>query len=323
MTRLTIASLVCILSISMSANAALDSWQGKSKESIIAFVEKTTDEDSEHYVPVPERIAVFDNDGTLWAEKPMYFQALYGIDYVKKNIADNPQWKDMPIVNDLLNDSIKGKGYGLKEFLQLVMLSHGDMNTDQFASKVGAWLASSKHPEKGMKYNEMTYQPMKELLNYLREHDYKTYIVSGGGVEFMRVWAPEAYGIPPEQIIGSTVKTEYVVSGGKPQLMRKPEIDFIDDKAGKPVNINKIIGRRPIIAVGNSDGDREMIEWTTAGDGPRLGMIIHHTDAEREWAYDKDSHVGQLVKALEQGKKEGWVIVDMKNDWKTVFGKTK
>lgn len=297
----------------------LVSWQGDSKQRIIDFVTKTTDKNSKDFIEVAERIAVFDNDGTLWAEQPMYFQALYAIDYVKKNAAKNPQWQDVKIIKDIVAGQAKGQHYGLKDVMQLVMASHADMNSEQFASQVGAWLATAKHPKTGMKYNEMTYQPMVELLAYLREHDFKTYIVSGGGVEFMRVWAPQAYGIPPEQIIGSSIKTEYVVKGGKPQIMRKAEVDFIDDKEGKPVNINKIIGRRPVIAVGNSDGDRAMIEWSTAGEGERLGIIIHHTDAQREWAYDKGSKVGGLDQAYQQAKREDWLIVDMKNDWKTVF----
>ncbi|MDQ9093177.1 HAD family hydrolase [Pseudoalteromonas haloplanktis] len=308
-----------ILLTSFNALATLESWQGESKRQIMDFVSSAVDPSNELFVPVAERIAVFDNDGTLWAEQPMYFQAIYAIDYIKKNAKDNPKWRDVPMINDILNGTAKDKQYDVKEILQMVMLSHGGMNTDQFSSQVGAWLATAKHPKTGLKYNEMIYQPMVELLTYLRENDFKTYIVSGGGVEFMRVWASDVYGIPPEQIIGSTVKTEYVVNGGKPQIMRKPEMDFLDDKAGKPVNINRIIGRKPVIAVGNSDGDREMLEWSTSGEGARLGILIHHTDSEREWAYDKDSHVGRLDQALNQAKRENWLVVDMKNDWLSVF----
>ncbi|MEL6113641.1 HAD family hydrolase [Photobacterium sp. SP02] len=307
-----------------AASAAADplpSWNDTAtKQQMMQFVEQTTDSSSAQFVPASERIATFDNDGTLWAEQPAYFQLFYAIDRVKALADKHPEWKtEEPFASILKGDMEGVKKSGMEGLMKLVMVTHANMTTEQFSQSVEQWMQTAKHPVTNKPFTDMVYQPMLELLNYLRSNGYKTYIVSGGGVEFMRSWAPQVYGIPPEQILGSSIKTEYKLIDGKPAITRLPEIDFIDDKEGKPVNIQKIIGRRPVIAFGNSDGDLAMLQWTKAGSGPRMSLLLHHTDAEREWAYDKESSIGQLDKALSVAEKEQWIVVDMKRDWKQVF----
>ena len=302
-------------------SAVMPSWSdGEAKRAIIDFVTKVTTPDSPDFVPEAERIATFDNDGNLWSEKPVYFQLLFAADRIKAMAADHPEWKDQQPFKGVLEGDLEAvAATGERGLLELVMASHAGMTTEEFETTVREWLATARHPELGRPYTELVYQPMLELLEFLRANGFQTYITSGGGIEFMRPWVEEVYGIPPEQVIGSSIKVEYQVRDGKPVLVRLPEIDFIDDKEGKPVGIHKFIGRRPIAAFGNSDGDFQMLEWTTAGDGARLGMLVHHTDAEREWAYDRDSHVGRLARGLDEAADRGWVVVDMKNDWKTIY----
>jgi phosphoserine phosphatase len=314
---------LCIANLSLPALAAdpLSSWNdGKAKQSVVAFVEKVTKEGSPDFVPAPERIATFDNDGTLWAEQPMYFQLLFALDRVKTLAPQHPEWKDKEPFASLLKGDVKGAlAGGEPAIFQIVMATHAGMTTEEFEKIVKDWIATARHPKTKKPYTEMVYQPMLDLLAYLRLNGFKTFIVSGGGAEFMRPWTEKVYGIPPEQVIGSSIKTKFEMRDGKPVLVRLPEINFIDDKAGKPVGINSQIGRRPIAAFGNSDGDLEMLQWATAGEGARLAVIIHHTDAEREWAYDRTSSVGKLDKALDEAKAKGWTVVDMKKDWKRIF----
>ena len=314
-----------ILSLGSLANAQADplpSWNDTaSRRAIVEFVGKVTQEGSPDYVPVPERIATFDNDGTLWAEQPMYFQAFFIVDRVKALAPQHPEWTTQePFASVLKGDMKTALAGGEKALLEMVMATHAGMSTAEFEQIVKDWIATARHPKTGRPFTEMIYQPMRELLAYLRANGFKTYIVSGGGIEFMRPWTEKVYGVPPEQVIGSSIKTKYEIRDGKPVLVRLPEINFIDDKEGKPIAINQHIGRRPIAAFGNSDGDLQMLQWTTAGAGPRFALIVHHTDAEREWAYDRKSHIGKLDKALDEAQARGWTVVDMKRDWKTVFG---
>jgi phosphoglycolate phosphatase-like HAD superfamily hydrolase len=279
-----------------------------------------TTPDSADFVAPDERIAVFDNDGTLWSEKPAYFQLLFAIDRIRQLAPQHPEWKTtQPFKAVLDNDMDALADSGEKGLLQLVMASHAGMTTTEFEQIVGDWLMTARHPRFRRPYTELVYQPMLELLNYLRANGFKTFIVSGGGIEFMRPWTQAVYGIPPEQVIGSSIKVQFESRNGEPVLVRLPEIDFIDDKAGKPIGIHKFIGRRPIAAFGNSDGDLQMLQWTTAGEGARFGLIVHHTDAQREWAYDRDTHVGKLDKALGEAAAQGWTVVDMKNDWRVIY----
>jgi len=263
---------------------------------------------------------VFDNDGTLWVEQPMYPQLFFALDRVKELAPQHPEWKDKEPFASLLRGDVKTalKG-GHKAILEIVMATHAGMTIDEFEQIVKDWLATAKHPKYKRPYTECVYQPMLELLAYLRGNGFKTWIVSGGGIEFMRPWTERVYGIPPEQVVGSSIKTEFELRHGKPVLMRLPEVNFIDDKAGKPVGINQHIGRRPVAAFGNSDGDFQMLEWTTAGSGPRFGMIVHHDDAKREWAYDRKSSIGKLDRGLDEAPKRGWVVVSMQRDWKAIF----
>ena len=320
------SSILLILLFPLAAMSAeqskpLPSWnEGAARSAIIAFVGSVTDEKSDNYISPAARIATFDNDGTLWAEQPMYFQAIFAMDRVKELAADNPQWKtEEPFASVLRGDPKSALAGGEEALLKMIMATHAGVTTEEFEQEVTRWLDQARHPTTGMRYNAMVYQPMLELLTYLRANGFSTYIASGGGIEFMRPWVESVYGIPPEQVIGSSIKTQYEVRNGKPVLVRLPEINFIDDKVGKPVGINQHIGRRPVIAVGNSDGDFEMLEWSTAGEGPRLGILVHHTDAEREWAYDRDSHIGKLVRGLDEAPARGWTVVDMKKDWKVIF----
>ncbi len=319
-------ALSLILAIVMSGGTGqaaepLPSWQdGNAKAAIIDFVEQVTQEGGPQYVPSADRIAVFDNDGTLWSEKPVYFQLLFAIDRIKALAAKNPDWKDRQPFKAVLENDVEALAKsGKKGIAEIVMASHAGMSTEAFEKIATDWIATARHPKTGKPYTEMVFQPMQELLQYLRDHGFKTYIVSGGGIEFMRPWVEKVYGIPPEQVVGSKIKVEYKVVDGKPILLRLPELDFVDDKAGKPVGIHQHIGIRPIAAFGNSDGDFEMLEWVTSGAGLRLGMLVHHDDAAREAAYDRDSHVGRLSRGLDEGPGRGWVITSMKNDWKCVF----
>lgn len=316
-----LAGLLGLATTASWAADALPSWNdGNAKQSIVEFVKRVTAKTGKDFVPPGERIGVFDNDGTLWAEQPLYFQLAFALDRVKAMAPQHPEWKEKEPFASLLNGDLKGAlAGGERAILEILMATHAGMTTEEFERIVRGWIASAKHPKTGRRYNEMVYQPMVEVLRYLRANGFKTYIVSGGGVEFMRPWVAEAYGIPPEQVVGSTIKTRFEMRDGRPVIMRLPEVDFIDDKAGKPVAINKFIGRRPILAFGNSDGDLEMLQWTAAGSGPRFMGIVHHTDPEREWAYDRQSHIGRLDKALDEAKSRSWTVVDMKRDWKGIY----
>ena len=299
----------------------LRSWNdGGSKKGIVAFVDRVTREGGPDFVPVPARIAVFDNDGTLWSEQPIYFQLAFAFDRVKALAPQHPDWKDRQPFKGVLEGDLKAvAASGEKGLLELMAVTHVGNTTAEFETIVTNWITSARHPKSNRPYTEMVFQPMLELLAYLRGNGFKTFIVSGGGVEFMRPWTERVYGIPPEQVVGSRAKVKYEVRNGVPVLARLAEVDLVDDKAGKPVGIHQVIGRRPIAAFGNSDGDFEMLEWTTSGAGPRLGVIVHHTDAGREWAYDRTSHIGQLVRGLDEAPKRGWVVVDMKQDWNAIY----
>ena len=305
----------------VQASEPLASWNDvASKAAVIDFVEAVTQQGGPDYVVPSERIAVFDNDGTLWSEKPIYFQLLFAIDRVKALAPEHPEWKTtQPFKAVLDNDMDALADAGEKGLLELVMATHAGMTTGEFSTTVTDWLATARHPRFKRPYTELVYQPMLELLAYLRDNGFKTFIVSGGGIEFMRPWVEAVYGIPPEQVVGSSIKTKFEMRDGKPVLVRLPEINFIDDKEGKPVGINQHIGRRPIAAFGNSDGDLQMLQWTVAEEGKRLAVIVHHTDDVREYAYDKDSHVGRLDKALAEANGNGWTVIDMKNDWKVIY----
>jgi phosphoglycolate phosphatase-like HAD superfamily hydrolase len=313
--------LFALSSLSATAADPLPSWNdGATKDRIVAFVEAVTREGGKDFVPPDDRIAVFDNDGTLWSEQPLYFQLAFALDRVKALAPQHPEWKTIEPFKSVLAGDMKGvAASGHKGVAQIVAASHAGNTSEEFEQIVKDWVETARHPKFKRRYDELVYQPMLELLEYLRANGFKTYIVSGGGVEFMRAFAERVYGIPPEQVIGSSIKTEYQVRDGKPVIARLPEIDFIDDKEGKPVGIHKFIGRRPVMAFGNSDGDFQMLEWTTSGDGLRLGAIVHHTDAEREYAYDRDSKVGQLVRGLDEAGQRGWLVIDMKKDWKTIY----
>jgi len=299
----------------------LASWaDGASKARIVSFVQGVTDPTGKTYVPPAERIAVFDNDGTLWTEQPMYFQLAFILDRVHALAPQHPEWKTTePFKSVLAGDMAGVAAAGEHGLLELMAATHAGMTSEEFARIVADWLATARHPRFKRPYDELTFAPMRELLDYLRANGFKTYIVSGGGLEFVRVFAERVYGVPPEQVIGSSIKTKYEVRDGKPVIVRLPEIEFIDDKAGKPVGIQKFIGRRPILAFGNSDGDFEMLEYTTSGPGPRLGLLVHHDDGEREYAYDRKSSVGRLERGLDEAAQRGWVVVSMKDDWRTVY----
>ncbi|WP_142115648.1 HAD family hydrolase [Bosea sp. AK1] len=327
MLRRTVLALLAAGLSSLGAPAfaqtePLPSWNdGKAKQAILDFVGKVTQEGGPDFVPPERRIATFDNDGTLWAEQPVYFQLQFALDEIRRLAAEKPELKGKEPYRSVLARDLKAlsadHGKGL---LQAMMTTHTGMTTDAFANIVGNWLDTARHPTKQRRYDEMVYQPQVELLRFLRSQGFKTFIVSGGGVEFMRVFAEKTYGIPPEQVVGSSgVVTYRLDASGRPDLFKQAKAEFIDDGPGKPVGINRFIGRRPILAFGNSDGDLQMLQYTAAGNGPRLALIVHHTDAEREWAYDRNSPIGKLDKALDEGRAKGWTIVDMKADWKTVF----
>ena len=310
-----------LASVTAFAQDPLASWgETPPKKAITTFVERVTKTGGPDFVALPERIAVFDNDGALWSEQPMYFQLAFALERVKALAPQHPEWKEQePFKSALAGDFKTLAAGGEHALLELVMATHAGMTTVEFEKIVTDWITTARHPTTGRLYTEMVYQPMLELLAYLRANGFKTFIVSGGGVEFMRPWAERVYGIPPEQVIGSSIKTKYELRDGKPVIVRTPELDFIDDKEGKPLGIQKFIGRRPIAAFGNSDGDFQMLEWTTSGVGARLGVLVHHTDAEREFAYDRKSPIGKLDKALDEAPKRGWVVVSMKDDWTKVF----
>jgi phosphoserine phosphatase len=322
-TTMTMRACLFLLVITQAhaQTGPLPSWNdGNAKQSIVEFVKRVTTKGAKDFVQPAERIAVFDNDGTLWAEQPIYFQLAFALDRVKALAPRHPEWQDKEPFASLIKGDVKGAlAGGEKALVEIVMATHAGTTTEEFEKIVRDWLTTAKHPKTGRPYNEMIYQPMVELLRYLRANGFKTYIVSGGGVEFMRPWVEKAYGIPPEQVVGSTIKTKFEMRDGKPAILRLAEIDFVDDKAGKPVAINKFIGRRPIFAFGNSDGDHEMLLWTAAGRGARFMGIVHHTDAEREWSYDRTSSIGKLDKALDDAKAGGWTVMDMKKDWKRIF----
>ena len=299
----------------------LPSWNdGEAKQSIFDFVVRVTDTASPDFVAEPERIAVFDNDGTLWSEQPMYFQVVFTVDRVRALASEHSEWATQQPFQAVLEDDTQTLvAAGEHGLLELGMATHAGMTTEEFETVVTEWLATARHPTTGRPYTEMVFQPMLELLDYLRANGFKTFIVSGGGIEFMRPWTEAVYGIPPEQVVGSSVKTAYEVRDGVPVIARLPEMNFIDDKQGKPLGINSHIGRRPIAAFGNSDGDFQMLEWTTAGSGARLGVFVHHTDGEREWAYDRESHIGRLDRGLDEADARGWIVVNMRDDWRRIF----
>ncbi|WP_120499806.1 HAD family phosphatase [Roseovarius sp. EL26] len=320
MKKLFSVGMSLVLLPAIASTDPLPSWEGDSETQIVEFVQSVTDPNSEDYVIPSDRIAVFDNDGTLWGEQPAYFQLIYAVDQVAKMADADPSI----LTSDALKAAAAGDyqslmATGKEGVIEVLKITHSGMTVDSFQEAVADWLATATHPKTGLPYDQMTYQPMVELLRYLRDEGFKTYIVSGGGVHFMRVFTQEAYGIPTEQVIGTYTETEYQVTDGVPQIVKAPAIGFVDDKEGKPINIERIIGKRPIIAGGNSDGDFAMLEWSTAGEGPRLGILVHHTDSEREWAYDREGHIGVLNRGLDEAAERGWVLVDMANDWSRVF----
>ena len=317
---LALAAALAWAQVALAADP-LPSWNdGAAKHSVVAFVERVTRPGSADFVPIDERIAVFDNDGTLWSEQPLYFQLAFAFDRVKALSPQHPEWKTVEPFKSLLAGDMKAvAASGEKGLVQIIMASHAGMTTDEFEKTVRDWFATARHPRSKRLYTEMVFQPMLEVLSYLRANGFKTYIVSGGGVEFMRPMTERVYGIPPEQVIGSRIKTHFEKRGDTSVLVREPAADFVDDGPGKPVGINAVIGRRPLMAFGNSDGDLQMLEWTAGGPGARFALIVHHTDAAREWAYDHPSPIGQLDKALTEGRTRGWTIVDMKQDWKRIY----
>ena len=305
----------------VAAGGPLASWNdGPSKRSIVEFVRRVTTEGGPDFVPVPQRVATFDNDGTLWAEQPLPFQALFALDRVRALEPGHPDWKQtQPFKAALERDMPTLAAGGLQTANELIMATHAGMTTDEFHQIVADWIATARHPRFNRPYTDLAYQPMLELLAYLRANGFRTYIVTGGGGDFVRVFSERVYGIPPEQVIGSSIVTSFAVRDGRPVLIREPKMDFVDDKEGKPVGIHKFIGRRPIAAFGNSDGDLAMLEWATEGPGRRFGMLVHHDDAAREFAYDRNSPGGSLDRGLDEARTRGWTLVDMKNEWKHVF----
>ena len=314
------APLLFVANQARAADDGLPSWNdGATKSAILKFIADVTTE-GPNFVAEPERIAVFDNDGTLWAEQPMYVQMFFVIDRVKALAPNHPEWANTEPFKSVLAGDLKGVlASGEKGLLDLVGATHAGMTEEEFEKIVKDWIATAKHPKTGKLFTDMTYKPMKELLALLRTKGFKTFIVSGGGVEFMRPWTEAAYGIPPEQVVGSSIKLSYEIKDGKPVIMRLPQLDFYDDKEAKPLGIQKHIGRRPIAAFGNSDGDFQMLEWTTSAPGQRFGAFVHHDDAEREWAYDRNSRIGTLKRGLDEAAKRGWTLISMKDDWATIF----
>lgn len=321
MVRFCSSAIALIATAGIASADPLPSWSDtEARERIIEFVEAVTEPGGADYVTPAARVAVFDNDGTLWGEQPVYFQLIYAVEAVQKAVSTDPGFANSDALKAAAAGDYAALAQGGEEaILEVVTATHSGMSVDEFQSNVAEWIDTARHPETGLPYDQMTYQPMVELLSYLRDEGFKTYIVSGGGLHFMRVFAEAAYGIPPEQVLGTYTETTYSVEKGEPVISKAPAVAFVDDKAGKPVNIERTIGRRPIFAAGNSDGDFAMIEWTTAGDGPRFGLIVHHTDGEREVAYDCDSHIGRLCDGLQKGPDMGWLIVDVANDWDRLY----
>jgi len=320
--RRAIVLLTAAVLWSTSAQAAdLPSWNdGPAKAAIIDFVEGVAADGGSRFVPPQDRIAVFDNDGTLWSEQPAYFQFLFALDKAKRLAAADPAWASTPALKAAAAGDMKAvMAGGEKALLEIVGATHSGMTVEAFTAEVADWIAAAKHPQSGRAYTEMVFQPMVELLDYLRAHDFEVYIVSGGGVDFMRAFAERAYGVPPQNVIGSLGAARFEIVDGVPQVLKDPGIAFIDDKGGKPVGILRHIGKRPIFVGGNSDGDLAMAQWSTAGDGPRFALFVHHTDAEREFAYDRESHVGNFDKALDEAQEMGWTVVDMAKDWSAVW----
>lgn len=313
--------LSLLLCVGTAGAEPLPSWNdGQAKDAIVGFVTAVTDPGGADFVPAAERIAVFDNDGTLWVEQPMYTQLAFVLDRLQDLAPEHPQWRDQqPFKAALDGDKAALVKAGKEGLMRLLMATHAGMTTEEFATLATDWITSARHPRFERPYTELVYQPMLELLDHLRANGFETYIVSGGGIAFMRPWTERVYGIPPQQVVGSQIALAYEVRDGGPVIIRKPEIAFIDDKAGKPVGIQRHIGRRPILAFGNSDGDYQMLEWATAGPGRRLGLILHHDDAEREYAYDRDSHMGRLDQGLDDADSKGWQLVSMQDDWRRVF----
>jgi len=315
------ASLISLAPTVARGAEPLPSWNdSESRQAILRFVGRVTTAGSPDFVPVPERIAVFDNDGTLWSEQPVYNQAAFIFDRVKALAPEHPEWTAKDPFASILKGDLKGAlASGEQGLVELVTATHSGMTTDEFSATVDRWIRTARHPTTQRLYTEMVYQPMLELLDYLRANGFKTFIVSGGGTDFMRPWVERVYGIPPEQTVGTTADLKFEMQDGKPRLRKLPTVDHVDDKAGKPVGIHRHIGRRPIAAFGNSDGDLQMLQWTCAGAGARFCLYLHHTDAEREWAYDRESHVGRLDQGLDEAAASGWTVVDMKRDWKRIF----
>jgi phosphoglycolate phosphatase-like HAD superfamily hydrolase len=325
--RIVLLAMLAVGGLALGGTAAsaqadpLPSWNdGAVKRSIVDFVARTTGQGGD-VVPAAERIATFDNDGTLWCEQPVYFQLAFAFDEIKRLAPRHPEWKTTQPFQAVLDDDMQAlAASGEKGLMEIIAATHSGMTTDEFSRIVTDWLATARHPRFKRPYTDLVYRPMQELLAYLRANGFKTFIVSGGGIDFMRPWTEKIYGIPPEQVVGSSDVTKFQIGpDGKPELMKEPKVEFIDDGPGKPVGIHRFIGRRPVLAFGNSDGDLEMLEWTAAGAGARFMGIVHHTDAEREYAYDRQSHIGKLDKALDMAEVKGWTVVDMKRDWKTVF----
>jgi phosphoglycolate phosphatase-like HAD superfamily hydrolase len=325
--RVFLAVLLCVgiygsIGSAVSQINALPSWNdGAAKTAIIDFVKRTTTEGSADFVPGPQRIATFDNDGTLWTEQPIYFQIAFAMDQVKALAPQHPEWRtEQPFKAVLENDMEALAAAGEKGLLQIVAATHTGMTVAEFENTVRQWIETAHHPRFNRPYTDLVYQPMLELLTYMRANGFKTFIVSGGGIEFMRPWVEKVYGIPPEQVVGSSGVVKFRLKpDGKPELVKEPKVEFVDDGPGKPVGINRFIGRRPVFAFGNSDGDQQMLEWTAGGDGLRFMGIVHHTDAQREYAYDRESHIGKLDKAWDEATKRGWIVVDMKADWKVIY----
>jgi phosphoglycolate phosphatase-like HAD superfamily hydrolase len=322
--RSFLLGMLCLWQLSAFAADPLPSWRaGPARERIESFVTAVTTDGSPDYVPPAERIAVFDNDGCLWSEQPMYAQLAFALERVRTLAPAHPEWREQQPFKGVLEGDLKAvHASGEHGIAELVMATHADLTSEEFTKLAGAWLASARHPRTKRPYTGMVYQPMLELLEYLRQHGFKTYIVTGGGVEFVRAFAETSYGIPPEQVIGSSIKSRYEVRDGKPAIVRLPELDFIDDKAGKPIGIQKFIGRRPIAAFGNSDGDFEMLEWVTTGPGRRLGLLVHHDDTEREYAYDRSSSIGRLARGLDEASARNWVVTSMRQDWLAIYPPT-
>jgi len=299
----------------------LPSWnEGSTKQSIVDFVDEVTNEASPNYVNPKDRIATFDNDGTLWSEQPYYFQFQFALDRVKEMAADHPEWNDNPLFKTAIeNDMNTVMKSGMKGLMEIIKTTHAGMTTAEFEQSVTDWINTAKHPKTNKRYTDMVFQPMLELLDYLRANGFKIYIVSGGGIEFMRPWTEEVYGIPPEQVIGSSIKVKFELREGTPVLVKLPELDFFDDKEGKPVAIHKFIGKKPVFACGNSDGDLQMMQWAASNTYKSFMLYLHHTDAEREWAYDRESHIGRLDKGLDEAIEQGWTIIDMKRDWNSIY----